>query len=156
MSADSFHHQVEQSLKKMGKVYDFSDFVDCVRQANSRKNQVKVMAFSDFSVHTDFSSQHKLRKIEPRIYLKDIATVQAERGLFTLKYKTSHTDNEYKDLDFLQTKIVKSKEFSPATAKTQPIGIDEARKAAIIEKLVPLMPHNRRSYWLNLPTSTLL
>jgi len=37
MSADSFHHQVELSLKKSGKVYDFNDFVSCVQDANSGK-----------------------------------------------------------------------------------------------------------------------
>jgi len=26
MSADSFHHKIELSLKKTGKVYDFMDF----------------------------------------------------------------------------------------------------------------------------------
>lgn len=35
MSADNFHHQVEKSLKKAGKVYDFHDFCTCVQEANS-------------------------------------------------------------------------------------------------------------------------
>ena len=36
MSADSFHHQVEMSLKRKKKVYDFSDFVDCVRSSKAK------------------------------------------------------------------------------------------------------------------------
>ncbi|KAK9686148.1 hypothetical protein QE152_g37411 [Popillia japonica] len=33
MAADSFHHQVERSLKKMGKIYDFEDFTEAVKHA---------------------------------------------------------------------------------------------------------------------------
>lgn len=34
MAADSFHHRVELSLKRKGKVYDFVDFVDAVRKSS--------------------------------------------------------------------------------------------------------------------------
>ena len=30
MSADSFHHLVEKSIRSKGKLLDFNDFVDCV------------------------------------------------------------------------------------------------------------------------------
>ncbi|KAK9751726.1 hypothetical protein QE152_g4795 [Popillia japonica] len=33
MAADSFHHQVERSLKKMRKIYDFEDFTEAVKHA---------------------------------------------------------------------------------------------------------------------------
>lgn len=35
MSADSFHHQVENSLRKQKKTYDYPDFVKAVSTANS-------------------------------------------------------------------------------------------------------------------------
>nr|CAH7722524.1 unnamed protein product [Callosobruchus chinensis] len=37
MSADSFHHQVEKSLKQTGKVLDFEDFMMCVKKSNNSK-----------------------------------------------------------------------------------------------------------------------
>lgn len=85
MSADSFHHQVEKALRQMGKVYDFSDFVECVRATNSNKNFVKVMEVSDFFNYQDFASQHKLKKNEPRVYLKDMMAVRFEKGLYKIK-----------------------------------------------------------------------
>ena len=30
MSADNFHSSVEREMKKMDKVYDFNDFIQCV------------------------------------------------------------------------------------------------------------------------------
>lgn len=113
------------------------------------------MTYSDFLSYQDLSSQHKLRKMEPRIYLKDIMSVRVERGLFKLMYKTGHFQENFSELDFLQIKITKSQEFPLAKAKTQPRGIDKERKAAIVAKLVPLMPSNRRDYWCNLPVSIL-
>jgi hypothetical protein len=48
MSADNFHHQVENQLQKAKKVYDFADFIDCVQLANSGKVVVKPMEVPDF------------------------------------------------------------------------------------------------------------
>lgn len=64
-----------------------------------------------------------MRKYEHRIYLKDIAVVKAERGLFTLKYKSRHSDNDYSILDFLQTKLIKANHFPEAVRKEQKRGI---------------------------------
>lgn len=92
--------------------------------------------------------------MEPRVYLKDVVSVQVERGCFLLKYKTSHVQEGYESLDFLQLKILKSQEFPEPKQRTQPRGIDHERKAAIVSKLVPLMPANRREFWYNLPVSS--
>ena len=48
MSADSFHHQVELSLKKKERVYDFDNFVDAVQKAQKSKTEVKIMSHLDF------------------------------------------------------------------------------------------------------------
>lgn len=152
MSADSFHHQVEQSLTKKGKVYDFNDFVECVGNANKRKNTVKVMNVDDFTTYEDLSSQYKLRKNNPRVYLTNIMAVRVKRGLSKLKYKFNHAE-EYNPvlLDFLQIKILKKEEFPEIKRTNLPRGISNERKAAIIEKLVPLMPDNRKHFWFNIP-----
>lgn len=49
MSADSFHHQVELSMKRKGKLYDFNDFKAAVQKANSGNVDVNVMKIDDFS-----------------------------------------------------------------------------------------------------------
>ncbi|KAG5885830.1 hypothetical protein JTB14_017200 [Gonioctena quinquepunctata] len=49
MSADSFHHQVELSMKKSGNIYDFNDFHEAVQRANSGKVDVISMTPSHFS-----------------------------------------------------------------------------------------------------------
>lgn len=60
MSADSFHHQVENSLRKKGKVYDFQDFVDCIENARSGKKViVAVMELQNFYQWPDCTSQCK-------------------------------------------------------------------------------------------------
>jgi len=41
MSADSFHHQVELSLKHQKKTYDFEDFANAVRAVNKGNVQFK-------------------------------------------------------------------------------------------------------------------
>jgi hypothetical protein len=48
MSADSFHHQVEKSLKARGKIYDFDDFCSSVEGANGGNVNVKAMKNSRF------------------------------------------------------------------------------------------------------------
>ena len=64
MSADSFHHQVELSFKKKGKVYDFDDFVDAVQKAQKSKTEVKILSNLDFYKWKDLRTQ-------PRGFPKD-------------------------------------------------------------------------------------
>lgn len=87
MSADHFHHQVELSLKRQGKTYDFSDFVEAVRSANSGKVEVKPMNYTDFYDWVDCSSLYKINHTKPRPYLSDIVQVIAEKGKFTLQVR---------------------------------------------------------------------
>jgi len=35
MSADNFHHRVEEALKQLQKTYDFKDFTSAVKHANN-------------------------------------------------------------------------------------------------------------------------
>lgn len=70
MSADQFHHQVEKSLKRQNKVYDFNDFHQCVQKANSGNVSVIEMKKEDFFEWIDCSSKSKLQKSTPRAYLR--------------------------------------------------------------------------------------
>lgn len=149
MSADSFHHSVEMSLKKQKKVYDFDDFVGCVQNCN-KNVKVKLMEVDDFLLFEDKSSQHKLRNSQPRVFLKDIVSVQSRRGAFDIFYKTTHKEESMKSLSFLQLKFLKTKHIPNFVRRTLPRGTTEARKKEIVEKLCPLMPANRSLFWENL------
>lgn len=93
MSADSYHHQVELSLKNQGKVYDFYDFQKAIESSRKSQVEAKPMDFSDIYLWQDFSSAVKKRK-ETTPYLSQIVRVKAVRGLYTLKYKTSFGPDE--------------------------------------------------------------
>jgi hypothetical protein len=57
MSADSFHHQVQMSLNKTKKIYDFTDFKDCMQRAISSKVTVKnmVLTVHDLPLKIEFT-----------------------------------------------------------------------------------------------------
>jgi len=79
MSADSFHHQVEKSLREKDKVYDFDDYVSCVLSSNSSKVFTKSMQVQDFCDWTDSSSTYKLNHTTPRPHLSDMVYIEVNR-----------------------------------------------------------------------------
>lgn len=151
MSADSFHHQVELSLKKAKKVYDFRDFVEAVKTCNLKRVTVKEMTVADFFDWKDYSSQTKLKKIEPRVYLSQVVKVMVQRGSDILKVETDVTD-ELKEIDFLQVKVKKSGIKEPTVMK-KASGIPSSRKENILKNLGEIIPANRHHFWQELPTS---
>lgn len=148
MSADSFHHQVELSMKKTPKMYDFKDFVDVVQRANSKK--VKVITAADFYEWEDYSSGYKLKKQQPRVYIKDIVQIRATRGKNILMYKKSFLDVEEFELNFLKSEQTKNGVSYPKNKK--PLrGITENRKNTILKTLSSIMPEHRLEFWRTLP-----
>ncbi|KAK4887418.1 hypothetical protein RN001_003689 [Aquatica leii] len=107
MSADSFHHQVEIALKLKKKVYDFNDFCDGVKTANSSRVLVKEMRIEDFSIWSDLASQTALKKMKPRPYLSEIAEVKVVRGSHKMMYNNEF-EHDYTEIDFLQKKYAKT------------------------------------------------
>lgn len=152
MSADSFHHQVEMSLKKKRKVYDFSDFQDAVQNSNSGKVNVIKMQHNNFYNWGDFTSNYKLNKIKPRPYLQQIVYLEFTRGEYTLKYKNNFSE-EAVTLNFLSNKVMKNG-FPTPSQRTEDRGVDADRKAQILTKLRGIMPKNRLKFWKDLPVST--
>ena len=72
MSADAFHHQVEQAMKDMKNVYTFQDFVQCVN-----KNGVVVeMRPNDFH---DYRKYLSIGKDTHYPKLNDILVAQFRR-----------------------------------------------------------------------------
>lgn len=70
MSADSFHADVEKSMKNR-KIYDFQDFVDRVQAARSETAvSVKVLARQDVFLWPTDVDVSKNKNFEPRFYLR--------------------------------------------------------------------------------------
>lgn len=153
MSADFFHHQVEQSLKTMKKVYDFENFKIAVQKANSQNVSVENMNFQDFYQWPTYHSYSKISKAEPRPYIADIVYVRAERGSKVLKYKTDLSSNDELVMDFLQVKYMRRDIPLPST-KSGNRGILRSRKQNIIDKLGRLMGEENLEFWKNLPETT--
>jgi len=69
MSADNFHHQVESSLKKQKKTYDFKDFADSIKSAKKTGNIiVKQMEINDFFYGKTIKCYQKLTKKQIEFY----------------------------------------------------------------------------------------
>uniref|UniRef100_A0A6P7H6U8 Uncharacterized protein LOC114347807 n=2 Tax=Diabrotica virgifera virgifera TaxID=50390 RepID=A0A6P7H6U8_DIAVI len=147
MAADSFHHRVEQSLNRKGKVYDFVDFVDAVK-TSTRNVEVIDMAFNDFYNWKDESSQYKITRLVPRPYLQQMVEVQFIRGFHTFGYKTSF-EGEIISANFLKANIQKNGIAKPLSI-SQPRGITMERKQNIITKIGQIMPPNRIAFWKNI------
>lgn len=150
MSADSFHHQVEKSLKQKGKVIDFDDYKTCVQISNSGRTTCIDMAVNDFLDVTDCSSRFKLSKTEPKPLLSKFCEVHFVRGFKKLYYKTKF-DRELIELCFLNAKALKEGIPLPQM-RSSPKGINPTRKHNLIKKLQDMsVPKNRMKFWEELP-----
>jgi hypothetical protein len=154
MSADSFHHQVELSLKRMVKIYDFSDFITAVSTAQKGKVDIKEMTVGDFYDWQDWSSASQIKKCQPRPYLRNVVHVVAKRGQYTVSYKSSFSasEDEFLTLNFLSAKAL-ANGIPMAAQHDKARGITVCRKADVLNELCPLMPAGKRAFWQNLPTS---
>lgn len=154
MAADSFHHQVELSLKRQNKTYDFEDFVSAICKARKKnKVEVKIMSYKDFYFWNDLKSQAKVKQDINRPLLAPIKQLKATRGCFVLKYRNSFDSNEeFKTLDFLCKKATKKSGLvTPLTSLTQACGFPKSKKDALNILLNDIIPENRKDFWKNLP-----
>ena len=152
MSADSFHHGVELEMKKRpgGKVFDFPDFVDVVQTSNASK--VTVIELGPENVYRFESglSQYKRKKLDD-VTLAEMSAIPIRRGSRNIHFKLTHDDVGFREFDFLKKSYVL--EAKPPLLHMSGRGIPEDKKTDIIEKLCPLMPQNRRQFWLDLSVS---
>nr|CAI5861903.1 unnamed protein product [Callosobruchus analis] len=152
MAADSFHHQVELSLKRKKKVYDFDDFCEVVERANSARVVVIKMQITQFFSFTDYTSKYKLQKLDARIYLKDMVCIHFKRGNHFVSYKTE-IENEFIDSkDIFMKKYVNGTLTQPQ-ARNICRGVSLDRKNNLISKLKKHIPENRMKFWEDLPIS---
>ncbi|CAG4952375.1 unnamed protein product [Parnassius apollo] len=73
-------------------------------------------------------------------------------GSNSMFYKNSQDTEEQIELDFLRIKNLKIGIPLPKQ-KLSPRGITSERKSAILSKLGPVMPDNRRDFWETLPVN---
>lgn len=139
-------------MKKKGKLYDFSDFEECVRKSNSKNVNVSSMKVGDFRDWKDYSSLSKINKISPRPYLKQMVQITATRGSFELKYKTRYFSDEEFDLDFL-VENVKKNGFPIPEPRTRHRGILQSRKDNIIQKLTSVIKPEKLNFWETFPVA---
>lgn len=149
MSTDSFHHQVEMSLKKQKKTLDFNDFEDAVQNSNRGKVDLKVMDHTSFYDWKDYKSAQKLQK-ENRTLLKDIVCIKVEREKFKLQFKTKLADTENEELDFLCKKNMKKNGIPIALPKEKLCGVLKEKVDSILHNLSQILPENRKKFWKNL------
>lgn len=156
MSADSFHHRVEKSLHQVKKVYDFEDFKTAVQHSSSRVTVIQMevkdfMLWKDLSIKKKRSSNH----LGENPYLREIVSVEAQRGEMFLKIKREMNDL-WQPLHFVNAKGLKSGISLPSSHST-PQGISQTRKTSILQNLVKgkngIIPQNRLQFWLDLPLS---
>lgn len=152
MSADSFHHMIEKSMNAKKNIYDFKDFIDCVK-ATSKNVKVINMKHDMFYNWKDFKSQAKINKMESKPYLANMTQIRVEKGKHTLQYRTTYCEEDaFTELDFLQYSVEK-KEFPIFDKVTTCSGIPESKKSNIIKHLLPLMPASRKVFWNSLPVT---
>lgn len=153
-SADSFHHQVECSLKQQKKTYDFDDFVSAVGKANRGHVDILKMELKNFFEWKDWKSDVKLKSTPERVFLRDIVHIKAVRGNFYLQYKTSYEEvEEYKILDFLQNRVLKKGVLPDPKVCTVPQGFPKDKKIKLLDALKGILPVSRKIFWETLPTS---
>ena len=148
MAADSFHALVEKQFRKKKNIYDFSDYLQCVREAG---NAVELTS-SDFFDWKSGLSQGKASK-ESRPLLEEVKIVQFRAGKDGLYFKRSYEAKDFEYAEFLTKKfksLVRDRIFlSSQKTKSKPT-LDSARKQGILDKLCPLMPADRREFWRSL------
>lgn len=150
MSADSFHHQVELSMKRKKKIFDFNDFSTAVKAANSSETDVHEMSLADFSDWNDFKSEYKLKKLPVRPHLNDMVSLMFEKGQLSLKYKLEFSE-PYRVLNFVLSKCTKQNSVPKAECRRKFRGISKERRDNLVEKLKSIIPQNRLFFWKSLP-----
>lgn len=104
---------------------------------------------SDFYDWKDQSSIYKINKQQPRPYLNEMVQVTATKGLKILHQRNNFNEPLQKELNFLFAKHTKNPLQLPE-ARENARGVPKEKKDDIIKKLCPLMPENRRKFWLEL------
>ena len=86
--------------RKDGNVYDFPAFVDVVKKSNSEKVDVIVLETEMIRAYKGGQYQVKLKKAN--VLIGTTCVIQLRRGSRKLNFKTSHTNDDFTEVDFLK------------------------------------------------------
>lgn len=106
------------------------------------------MSLEDFQLWKNLSSC-KLKKQTPKLYISKITEILVKRSDFHLYYKCNTNEVDWKELDFLQKKIIS--DMPMPSIKAEPNGFEKQKVETIIKSLGDIIPENRRQFWLELP-----
>lgn len=155
MAADSYHAAVEKAMKSSPPV-TFPDFKYDLQVA--QKNvAVLDMHPEDFFETQLQVSQYTLNNMDPRPYMDKIKQVIIRKGSYMLIYGDSLESGADLQRGMLftkkQLKMVTSKTFDLKTTlkfKLQARGIEQNRKKALLNVILPVIDDEKKAFWENL------
>ena len=122
MAVDSFHHQVEEGIRKRRYLYDFNDYIQVV---NLCGNAIE-MSHEDFYDFRNYKSNGEDKNYP---LIGDIPVVQFRKSSTRIYWKTSFEESEFKSGQFLQKKFRDiSKKKRLLRKKGIPQGVTRERK----------------------------
>lgn len=150
MSADGVHGNIESQIRRQDAVYDFDDYKNVISKCRKNIEVLEVQKSYEWTKKKRAPRRNQ-KEADPLIsfLLGPLVEVKFINGSKNMFYKYDF-DEPYQELDFLMKKH--DIRVLPRMLDT-PRGIKESKKEGIVKKLVPLMPMNRRDFWLQLPTS---
>jgi len=147
MRPDSVHGAIGNKFKKEGSILDWNDFENVVKSA-SKKISLASLTYHDMYLFEDF---HKRSPSLPKLTM--VKSIKFRKGSNKMFYKTSLSDVNFIEVDFLHPKIDTSKDNFP-NERPYPRGLNPKKKEEIVRVLVPHMTSRKAKFWQNLPTST--
>ena len=117
------------------------------------KNGVAVeMKAEDFF---DFRNHLGTAKDTNYPYVSDVSVFQVRKGSTMMYWKNSHADIEYKCGEFATKKFRENVTNSSynISKKIGPRGVNKSKVDDIIKKIGPIIPKERMTFWLQLPTN---
>ena len=146
MSADAFHHMIEQGMRKNSRIETFYDFVDLVE----KKGKALVMKYDDFLRIPHGVSQASYARAKPK--LENVRVSYFQRGSYMLHWRTKHDQIKRHKADFLMRNVGKMMQVgNDFVSRKAPRGVNTAKVENIIKVLCPHMELVKRKFWLELP-----
>ena len=142
MSADSWHHQCEQSLRKK-VIADFMDF----QKAISSKMSTLTLGISDFADWPNIISRHRINSYENKPLMEKFSVVKFVRGSNSIHVKFNFDDANFEAFDLMKKNA--DAEILPPMPRRTARGIPAKKKEGLMN-LCRLMDDSRRGFWENL------
>ena len=145
MRPDAIHGHISQRLQKAQSVYTFTDLVREISSATKCLHSLP-MGHQNFR---NWTSLKQAKATCPKLH--QLREVHFHRGNSSLFYKRRLDLANYSHCSFLGQLAV----LSMPEARACPRGINGDKKNEICKQLVPLMPREKRDFWLRMRTTPL-